>query len=124
MVVVGHYELATSTTEEADPYTVPQIVDPNGTEEYVSTSIVPVGHESRYPADLRKKLDDLPWDLSMIAPIENGDKSSQPYAIGKYFLHNNQFCKAKTAIAANATFTLNTNYEITTVADELYAALN
>ena len=118
------YKRTTPTTETADPYTVPQIVDPNGTEEYLSTSIVPVGHESRYPVDLRVKLDGLPWDLSMIAPIENGDKASQAYAVGKYFLHNNQFCKAKIAIAANATFTLNTNYEVTTVADEIYSALH
>lgn len=53
------YELATPTTEEADPYTVPQIVDPNGTEEYVSTSIVPVGHESRYPLDIAGRLDKI-----------------------------------------------------------------
>ena len=118
------YELATPTTESADPYRELQIVDPYGTEEYVSTSIVPVGHESKYPQNLRQKIEDLPWDLSMIAPIENGTTASQAYAQGKYFLHNNQFCKAKTAIAANATFTLGTNYEVTTVAAELFAALS
>ena len=42
------YELAEPTTESADPYQTPQIVDPNGTEEYVSTSIVPVGHRTVY----------------------------------------------------------------------------
>ena len=61
------YELATPTTEEADPYTVPQIVDPDGTEEYVSTSIVPVGHESRYPLDIAGRLDKI---LTM--PTANG----------------------------------------------------
>jgi hypothetical protein len=61
------YELATPTTESADPYTVPQIVDPNGTEEYVSTSIVPVGHESRYPLDIAGRLDKI---LTM--PTANG----------------------------------------------------
>lgn len=118
------YELATPTTESADPYTNPQIVAPGGTEEYVSTSVVPVGHESRYPDDLRTKLDDLPRNLSMIAPIESGNTASQAYAVGKYFMHNNQFCKAKTAIASGATLTLNTNYEVTTVAAELYSALH
>ena len=43
------YELATPTTETAEPYTNPQIVDNSGTEEYVSTSIVPVGHQTTYP---------------------------------------------------------------------------
>ena len=61
------YELATSTTEEADPYTVPQIIDTDGTEEYVSTSIVPVGHESRYPLDIAGRLDKI---LTM--PTANG----------------------------------------------------
>jgi hypothetical protein len=61
------YELTTPTIEEADPYTVPQIVDPNGTEEYVSTSIVPVGHESRYPLDIAGRLDKI---LTM--PTANG----------------------------------------------------
>jgi len=42
------YELATSTTETADPYTNPQTVDPDGTEEYVTANYVPVGHDSTY----------------------------------------------------------------------------
>ena len=61
------YELAEPTTETAEPYTNPQIVDPDGTEEYVSTSIVPVGHESRYPLDIAGRLDKI---LTM--PTANG----------------------------------------------------
>jgi len=58
---------------------------------------------------------------SCIAPTENGATASQAYAQGKYFFRGGNFCKAKTAIASGASFTLNTNYEITTVAAELYA---
>ena len=54
------YELAEPTTEEAEPYTSPQIVDDWGTEEFVTTSIVPVGHNTSYPANLRDKLQHLP----------------------------------------------------------------
>ena len=54
------YELATASTEEAEPYTNPQIVNDFGTEEYVTTSLVPVGHETQYPANLRDKLQHLP----------------------------------------------------------------
>ena len=61
---------------------------------------------------------------SSIAPIEDDTTASQAYAQGKYFFHNGDFCKAKTAIASGAAFTLNTNYEVTTVADELFTALN
>ena len=42
------YELATPTTETAEPFTNPQVVDNRGTEAYVTTGIVPVGHDSEY----------------------------------------------------------------------------
>ena len=54
------YELATPTTETAKPFQHIQIVDDFGTEELVSTGIVPVGHNTRYPANLRDKLQHLP----------------------------------------------------------------
>lgn len=54
------YELATPTTETANSYTNPQNVDPDGTEEYVSTSIVPVGHDTKYFADLVERLAAIP----------------------------------------------------------------
>ena len=56
------YELATDTSEEADPYTNPQIVDDFGTEEYVDTRDVPipVGHSTQYQANLRAKLEMAP----------------------------------------------------------------
>lgn len=54
------YKLAEPTTEQAEPYTNPQIVNDFGTEEYVSGTIVPVGHETKYLANLRDKLQHLP----------------------------------------------------------------
>ena len=58
------FELATPTTETADPFTNPQIVDDFGTEEYVVTTeedvIVPVGHVTKYQPNLRAKLEMLP----------------------------------------------------------------
>ena len=58
------YELATPTTESADPFQSPQIVDDWGTEEYIVTEqggvAMPVGHETQYPANLRDKLQHLP----------------------------------------------------------------
>lgn len=59
-----------------------------------------------------------------IAPIENGTTASKAYAQGEYFWHDTKFCKALTAIASGATFTLGTNYQETTVAAELLAAQN
>ena len=62
------YELATPTTESAEPYTNPQIVDDFGTEEYVTDSIVPVGHVTQYMNNLRAKLEMAPE-----SPSEDGD---------------------------------------------------
>lgn len=59
------YELATPTTETAESFHHTQIVDDLGTEEFVSTGIVPVGHKTRYPANLRDKLQHLPDLASM-----------------------------------------------------------
>ena len=42
------YELTTPTTETADGFNNPQVVDPSGTEEYITTTVVPVGHETDY----------------------------------------------------------------------------
>ena len=46
--VMAVYELATPTTETTTPYTNPQIVSKYGTLEYVTNSIVPVGHKTTY----------------------------------------------------------------------------
>lgn len=45
------YELATPTTDTAQPFAKNQKVSPSGTEEYVTTSVVPVGHETQYGQD-------------------------------------------------------------------------
>ena len=56
------YMLATPTTESADPYQNPQIVEDFGTEEYVDerTVAIPVGHETFYQANLKAKLEMAP----------------------------------------------------------------
>lgn len=42
------YKLTTPTTEQGDPFPSPQVCYPDGTEEYVTSNGVPVGHETRY----------------------------------------------------------------------------
>lgn len=78
--------------------------------------------ELDYRADTKLFIAKNKQDIrATIAPIEDGTTASKAYSAGKFFYHDGQFCKAKTSIAAGATFTLNTNYQITTVADELFA---
>lgn len=62
------YLLDTPTTETADPFQSPQIVDDFGTEEYVDAGFAagtrdfafPIGHDTKYPPNLRDKLQHLP----------------------------------------------------------------
>ena len=70
------YELATPTTEEAEPFQDPQIVDDFGTERFIDAAYeaedrdveIPVGHETYYQANLRAKL-----EMAPNSPDGNGD---------------------------------------------------
>lgn len=61
-------ELKEPTTETAEPFQAPMVVDPLGTEEFIDYGVeqgtrdvaIPVGHTSMYPADLKGKLEHLP----------------------------------------------------------------
>jgi len=61
------YELATPTSETADAFINPQIVDARGTEEYVDYAesqgtrdvAIPVGHNSKYYLDIKGKVEQL-----------------------------------------------------------------
>lgn len=53
------YPLATPTTEQGDPFPSPQVCYPYGTEEYITETPVPVGHETIYPYDLKAQAERL-----------------------------------------------------------------
>lgn len=54
------YALSTPTTETADAYEEYQIVEADGTEQFVSTGIVPVGHDTKYFTDIGAKAETIP----------------------------------------------------------------
>ena len=119
------YELATPTTESAEPYESIQKVSKYGTEEYVSSGIVPVGHVTKYPTDIVAKVNGLPSDFStLIAPTETGFKASRAYSVNQFLIVNNQLYRVTASIANGATITVGTNVVATTVADILTALLN
>ena len=76
------YELATTTTESADAYQNPQIVDNWGTEEYIGSEI-PVGHSTKYPPDLKAKVEVAPnaptSDGLYLMKRENGENAYIAY---------------------------------------------
>lgn len=85
------YELTTPTTETADTYVNPQVVDDFGTEEYVDYAVeagdrdvaIPVGHNSQYMNNLRAKLEMAPdspsGDGKYIVQQSNGENAYIPY---------------------------------------------
>ena len=117
------YQLETPTTEEALPYTNPQVVSPYGTEEYISESVCPVGHVTEYPDNLRAKIDGLPWDLSMIAPVEVTYMATRNYTVGQLLIVDNTLYKVTANIANGGTITPNTNVTATTLS-EVIASLS
>ena len=66
------YELEEPTTETADPFQNPQIVDDFGTEQYIDAGNrdveIPVGHDTFYRQNLRAKL-----EMAPNSPDSNGD---------------------------------------------------
>lgn len=62
------YKAAATSATSREPYQSPQVCDDFGTEEYIDRGVaagtrdvaIPVGHETRYPANLRDKLQHLP----------------------------------------------------------------
>lgn len=114
------YELATPTTESAQPFQSPMIV--GATEEYVSDSVVPVGHESKYYEDVAKKVSGLPKDFStLIAPVEVTFTATRNYSVGSYLIVKNQLYKVTSAISSGGTITPNSNVTATTIMAEILA---
>jgi len=115
------YKLSVETTETATPYTSPQIVDHYGTEEYISETVCPVGHITEYPDNLRAKIDSLPWDLSMIAPVEVTYTATRNYTTGNLLIVDNTLYKVTANIANGGTITPNTNVVATTLSEVILA---
>ena len=127
------YELATPTTESADPYQTPQIVDEYGTEEYIDYAesqgtrdvAVPVGHSTRYPTNQVKKLDGLPSDFStLIAPTEAQMNATRNYVVNDFLIVSNQLYKVTQNIASGGTITVGTNVTATTLGAQITGLLN
>ena len=111
------YELATPTTETAAEYQDIQIVDPYGTESFITDGIVPVDHVTQYHENLREKIEQLPADFStLIAPVEKTFVATRAYTSGALLIVNNVLYKATASIANGATITPGTNCTPTTLA--------
>ena len=115
------YEVKEPTTESADPYLNPQIVDPYGTEEYVTSGSVPVGHYTEYPVSQKGKLDSMPNSLFY---TETALKATRAYTTNQLISIKGQLYKVLTSIASGATLTPNTNITAVSLGDLITALLN
>ena len=114
------YEKATPTTSTAQPFQSPQLA--GSIEEYVTSGVVPVGHESRYYEDITGKVNDLPSDFStLIAPAEKSFTATRNYTVGSFVIVNNQLYKVSSAISSGGTITPNSNCTATTIMAEILA---
>lgn len=69
--------------------------------------------------DIVKAVDDKNADISAIGTDESGrTTASRSYTRGERFYKDGKYCRTKTAVAQGATWTLNTNYEETSIASE------
>ena len=59
--------------------------------------------------------------ITQNANVVGGDKydSAKSYSAGDYFIYNNKLCKALSAISAGAALSLGSNYQVTSIKDEL-----
>jgi len=72
-----------------------------------------------YEATLAPILSDLQDDVNENLATIEGSTASKAYAKGDFLVFGGKLCKAKTAIAVNATLILDTNIELDSVGDEL-----
>lgn len=129
------YELATSTTESADPYSEYQIVSADGTEEYVDerTVPIPVGHDTYYQQavdvpqlpttdgayrlalSLTGNTATASWEY--VAQAEMKAQTNIPS--GKYFSVGEKLYLASRAISQGETIVVGTNCSEVSLADAL-----
>lgn len=129
------YELATPTTESADPYQKLQVCSRYGTEEYVDRLAtaetsprdvsIPCGHETFYPVNVFDYIDEhlsasqTLMELIVTANREEAMKATKAYSTGNLIIVNGTLYRATTSIANGATLTAGTNVTATTIATEL-----
>ena len=128
------YELATPTTESAEPFQNPQKAFRDGTEEFIDNQVaqsnrdvsIPCGTNSTYISyEIISKLSDYiegsvksKVSVTAVGVDESGRlTASKAYAQGDIFYKDGFIGETLTSVASGATWTLNTNYKRTTLAE-------
>ena len=109
------YELATPQTIQLTPQQLETLVGQNDV-------FVPLAGQTLDSLSYREimawnDVDNAKLDLTSVAPIEKSNTASKAYTAKQLFIKDNRLCQALTAISSGATFTENTNFKYTTLAN-------
>lgn len=112
------FELATPFTIQLDPQTLETLVGQNDVfAPLEGQSLESLSYREVLAWDDVDKAINVKLDLSSVAPIEYTDKASQSYNQKQLFIKDNKLCQALASISSGASFTENTNFEYTTLAE-------
>jgi len=96
----------------------------NGTAILTPITVKPMIRDSRIADDTyvpyamtNRELTKGKVNTDAIAPTEDGATAIQAYAAGEHFIRGGKYCMAIAAISSGATFTLNTNYKVTSISE-------
>ncbi len=112
------YELATPQTIQLTPKQLETLVGQNDVfAPLVGQSVESLTYREVMAWDDVERAINAKLDLSSVAPIEYTNKASQSYNQKQLFIKDNKLCQALASISSGASFTENTNFKYTTLAE-------
>lgn len=112
------YELATPTTIQLTPTQIDTLIGQNNVfTPLTGQSIEEVEFREVLAWDDVERAINVKLDLSSVAPIEYTNNASQSYNQKQLFIKDNKLCQALASISSGASFTENTNFKYTTLAE-------
>ena len=114
------YELATPLTIQLTPQQIETLIGQNNISvPLTGQSLDSLTYREMMAWDDVEKAIEPKADISAIGTDESGrTTASRQYTRGERFYKDGKYCRTKTAVAQGATWTLNTNYEETSIASE------
>lgn len=112
------YELATPLTIQLTPQQIETLIGQNNVSvPLTGQSLDSLTYREVMAWDDVERAVNVKLDLSSVAPIEYTDKASQSYNQKQLFIKDNKLCQALASISSGASFTENTNFKYTTLAE-------
>lgn len=112
------YKKATATSFSTTPTQIETLIGQNNVSvPLTGQSLDSLSYREVLAWDDVERAINVKLDLSSVAPIEYTDKASQSYNQKQLFIKDNKLCQALASISSGASFTENTNFKYTTLAE-------